>query len=65
MAPATGKGITKVPSSHSCRADRREAEKHSANQGSVTLFALVDHSGEAKKAGLEMPAHEAAHFRQP
>ena len=29
----------------------------------VTLFALVDHSGEAKEVGMKMPPHQALDLR--
>ena len=46
-------GIVTIPSNHSVN-DTVEKLKAMLQDKSVTLFALVDHSGEAEKAGLKM-----------
>lgn len=53
MAPATGKGIINKPSSHSVD-ETVDKLKNILHAKGVTLFALVDHSGEAEKAGMKM-----------
>jgi uncharacterized protein (DUF302 family) len=53
MANMSGKGIVDIPSHHSV--DETVAKLRAIlNAKSVTLFALVDHSGEAEKAGMKM-----------
>jgi uncharacterized protein (DUF302 family) len=55
MPPETGNGIVEIPSHHSV--DETVAKlKGILEVKGVKLFALVDHSGEAEKAGLKMPS---------
>ena len=61
---ATGKGIATQRSQHT--ADQTIARlKHILEAKGVTLFALVDHSGEAEKAGLKMPPTKLLIFGSP
>ena len=57
-------GIVKIPSRHSFdqTVDRLAATLRSRG---VTLFALVDHSGEAEKVGLKMPPTKLLIFGNP
>src|SRR5450432_672052 len=64
MAPSSEKGITVAPSNHSVD-QTVEKLKGILQAKGVTLFALVDHSGEAKKAGLKMPATKLLIFGNP
>jgi uncharacterized protein (DUF302 family)/uncharacterized membrane protein YidH (DUF202 family) len=64
MQPATDNGIKKLPSNHSID-ETVERLKGILQAKGVTLFALVDHSGEAKKAGLEMPTTKLLIFGSP
>jgi uncharacterized protein (DUF302 family) len=57
-------GIRSITSSHSVD----EAVQRLTNllqQNGVKLFAIVDHSGEAKAAGLEMPSTKLLIFGNP
>ncbi len=64
MTPATGKGIIDKPSNHSVdqTVDRLKAILQAKG---VTLFALVDHSGEAEKVGIKMPPTKLLIFGNP
>ena len=53
MEQFSRKGIADVPSSHSVD-EIVERLKAILKEKGVTLFALVDHSGEAAKVGMEM-----------
>jgi uncharacterized protein (DUF302 family) len=53
MAPATNKGIIDKPSYHSVEQTVENLKNILKSKG-VTLFALVDHSGEAEKVGMKM-----------
>ena len=57
-------GIVRTPSHHSVdeTVDKLKATLQSKG---VTLFALIDHSGEAKKAGLTMPPTKLLIFGNP
>ena len=57
-------GIVKIPSHHSVdeTVDKLKAILKSKE---VTLFALVDHSGEAEKAGMKMPPTKLLIFGNP
>ena len=57
-------GIVDVPSSHSVD-QTVERLKEILNAKEVTLFALVDHSGEAAKAGMKMPPTKLLIFGSP
>jgi uncharacterized protein (DUF302 family) len=64
MTPATDNGIVTKPSNHSVD-ETVEKLKALLQAKGVTLFALVDHSGEAAKAGLKMPATKLLIFGNP
>jgi uncharacterized protein (DUF302 family)/uncharacterized membrane protein YidH (DUF202 family) len=64
MAPAAPNGIVRKQSSHSVD-DTVERLKNTLQSKGVTLFALVDHSGEAEKAGLKMPPTKLLIFGSP
>ena|SRR5437899_8895565 len=53
MVPAASKGIIDRPSNHSVE-QTVERLKNILRSKGVTLFALIDHSGEAEKVGLKM-----------
>jgi uncharacterized protein (DUF302 family) len=64
MTDMTEPGLTKIPAARSvdetvARITQFLAEKN------ITLFALVDHSGEAAKAGLHMPPTKLLLFGNP
>ena len=64
MPPETGNGIVEIPSHHSV--DETVAKlKGILEVKGVKLFALVDHSGEAEKAGLKMPSSKLLIFGNP
>ena len=58
------KGIVDVPSNHSVD-QTVERLKGILEAKGVTLFALVDHSGEAEKVGLKMPPTKLLIFGSP
>jgi uncharacterized protein (DUF302 family) len=65
MIPAVAtKGIINKPSSHSVE-QTVERLKNILQSKGVTLFALVDHSGEAAKVGLKMPDTKLLIFGSP
>ncbi len=51
--PSDGKGIINTPSNHSVD-ETVERLKRILEAKGATLFALVDHSGEAEKVGMKM-----------
>ena len=57
-------GIVKIPTHHSV-SETVERLKAVLQSNGVTLFALVDHSGEAEKAGLKMPPTKLLIFGNP
>jgi uncharacterized protein (DUF302 family) len=57
-------GIVDIPSSHSVD-ETVERLKGILAAKEVTLFALVDHSGEAQRAGMKMPATKLLIFGSP
>ena len=57
-------GIIDKPSNHSVDQTVKKLKAILAAKG-VTLFALVDHSGEAEKAGLKMPPTKLLIFGSP
>jgi len=64
MAPAAADGIISKPSNHSV--DQTVDKLNSILEArGVTLFALVDHSGEAAKAGLNMRPTKLLVFGNP
>jgi len=64
MALNSNTGIVDVPSNHSVD-QTVERLKGILNAKGVTLFALVDHSGEAEKAGMKMRATKLLIFGRP
>jgi len=64
MAPATIKGIIDRPSNHSVEQTVDRLKNILQSKG-VTLFALVDHSGEAEKAGMKMRPTKLLIFGSP
>ena len=64
MAPATNKGMIDKPSNHSVE-QTVEKLKNILHSKGVTLFALVDHSGEAAKIGIKMRPTKLLIFGRP
>lgn len=64
MTLNTAKGIIDIPSNHSVDQTVERLKGILAAKG-VTLFALVDHSGEAEKAGMKMPSTKLLIFGSP
>jgi len=64
MAPAAADGIISKPSNHSVDQTVDKLKSILEARG-VTLFALVDHSGEAAKAGLNMRPTKLLIFGNP
>jgi uncharacterized protein (DUF302 family)/uncharacterized membrane protein YidH (DUF202 family) len=64
MALNSDTGIVDVPSNHSVD-QTVERFKGILNAKGVTLFALVDHSGEAEKVGMKMPPTKLLIFGSP
>ena len=58
------RGIIDKPSNHSVN-ETVEKLKNILQAKGVTLFALVDHSGEAEKAGMKMPPTKLLIFGNP
>jgi len=59
-----GAGIVNVPSRHTVDQTVETLKAILAEKG-VTLFALVDHSGEAEKVGMRMPPTKLLIFGSP
>ena len=59
-----GAGIVDIPSNHSVEQTVEKLKTMLEAKG-VKLFALIDHSGEAEKAGLEMPPTKLLIFGSP
>ncbi|HKE33006.1 MAG TPA: DUF302 domain-containing protein [Candidatus Angelobacter sp.] len=64
MTPTRDNGIINKLSNHSV-AETVERLKGILQAKGVTLFALVDHSGEAEKVGIEMPPTKLLIFGNP
>ena len=64
MSNQNSSGIIKLPSNHSADEIVEKLKGILAAKG-VTLFALVDHSGEAEKAGMKMPPTKLLIFGSP
>ena len=58
------KGIVKVASNHSVEQTVDRLKSILQSKG-FTLFALVDHSGEAEKVGMKMPSTKLLIFGSP
>jgi uncharacterized protein (DUF302 family) len=57
-------GLIKIPSNHSVD-ETVEKLKGILQSKGITLFALIDHSGEAIKAGMKMPPTKLLIFGNP
>jgi uncharacterized protein (DUF302 family)/uncharacterized membrane protein YidH (DUF202 family) len=64
MTSSSDKGIIDAPSHHSVDQTVAKLTTILAAKG-ITLFALVDHSGEAEKVGLKMPPTKLLIFGNP
>ena len=63
-AAAATEGIIDKPSNHSVE-ETVERLKNILQAKGVTLFALIDHSGEAEKIGMKMPPTKLLVFGSP
>jgi uncharacterized protein (DUF302 family) len=57
-------GIASRPSNHSVEATVAKLQAMLREKG-VAVFALIDHAGEAKKVGMEMPPTQLVIFGSP
>jgi uncharacterized protein (DUF302 family) len=64
MAASSNPGLVNLPS-HRSVDQTVEKLKEILQAKGVTLFALIDHSGEAEKAGLKMPPTKLVIFGNP
>jgi uncharacterized protein (DUF302 family) len=64
MAPNTNNGILHKRSNHSGD-ETLERLKRALQAKGVTIFAIIDHSGEAEKVGLKMPPTKVVMFGNP
>jgi len=64
MAPSLDNGVVSKVSTHSVDATVEKLKGILQSKG-ITLFAFVDHSGEAEKAGLKMPPTKLLIFGNP
>ncbi len=64
MPSASDNGIVSLSSHHSVD-ETIEKLKGILQGGGVTVFALIDHSGEAEKVGLKMPPTKLLIFGSP
>jgi uncharacterized protein (DUF302 family) len=64
MTPSRDRGIIDTPSNHSVD-ETVEKLKGILQAKGVTLFALVDHGGEAEKVGMKMRPTKLLIFREP
>ncbi|HZC65503.1 MAG TPA: DUF302 domain-containing protein [Candidatus Dormibacteraeota bacterium] len=64
MPSNSGNGIVSQPSAHSVDATVEKLQTMLQAKG-VTLFAVIDHSGEAQKVGLQMPPTKLLIFGNP
>ena len=64
MTPSKGNGIIDGPSNHSVD-QTVERLKGILEENGATLFALVDHSGEAEKVGMKMRPTKLLIFGNP
>jgi uncharacterized protein (DUF302 family) len=64
MMVVAGDGIVNLPSNHTVD-ETVERLKGILEAKGVTLFALVDHSGDAEKVGMKMPATKLLIFGSP
>jgi len=64
VSSSLNRGIVQIPGSHSVDETVEKLKTILQSKG-VTLFALVDHSGEAAKAGMMMPNTKLLIFGSP
>jgi len=64
MTPDKRSGLVNIPSNHSVD-ETVEKVKGILQAKGIALFAVVDHSGEAQKAGLKMPPTKLLIFGNP
>jgi uncharacterized protein (DUF302 family) len=64
MAADKSSGLVEIPSNHSV-VETVEKVKRVLQEKGVTLFALVDHSGEAAKVGMKMGPTKLLIFGNP
>jgi uncharacterized protein (DUF302 family) len=64
MVPEKNSGLIGLPSNHSVD-ETVEKLKAILHEKGITLFALIDHSGEAAKVGMRMPATKLLIFGNP
>jgi uncharacterized protein (DUF302 family) len=64
MIVEKGAGIVTIPSNHSVD-DTVDRLKNILQSKQITLFALIDHSGEAAKVGMKMPPTKLVIFGNP
>jgi uncharacterized protein (DUF302 family) len=64
MTAVTDNGIVDTPSNHSVDETVEKLKSILQDKG-ITLFALIDHSGEAAKAGMKMPSTKLLIFGSP
>ncbi|HZW96468.1 MAG TPA: DUF302 domain-containing protein [Candidatus Eremiobacteraceae bacterium] len=64
MTPAADRGIVDKPSNHTVEQTVDRLKSILQAKG-VTLFAVIDHSGEAEKVGMKMPPTKLLIFGSP
>jgi uncharacterized protein (DUF302 family) len=64
MGSSAANGIVNKPSNHSVN-ETVERLKNILQAKGITLFAMVDHSGEAEKVGMKMPPTKLLIFGSP
>jgi uncharacterized protein (DUF302 family) len=64
MTAKADNGVVTIPSHHSVDETVKRVEEALAAKG-IKLFALIDHSGEAEKAGLQMRPTKLLIFGNP
>ncbi len=64
MTIMSNPGVVRIPSNHSVDQTMEKLKKILDAKG-VSIFALVDHSGEAAKVGLRMPPTKLLIFGSP
>jgi uncharacterized protein (DUF302 family) len=64
MLQTASKGVVARPSNHTVN-ETVERLKNILQSKGATLFAVIDHSGEAAKAGLKMPSTKLLIFGNP
>jgi uncharacterized protein (DUF302 family) len=64
MTPSGDNGIVSIPSNHTVDQTVEKLEAILQTKG-VKLFALIDHSGEAEKAGMQMRPTKLLIFGNP